>query len=221
MLKQNLHLIDTLLAPTEMQVWTHQHPRQVPRQEWQRQTAFDRKYRGLTFKIKPQRLSQSVALCSHERQKYRQNNLDHIWQKNAWHERRAYNFCSYFFLLYWYYHEWPTWIRKLWALFRLIWPRESSGAREAVTLSDHCFDQIRGWSPHIPQQFATEATFWKMDCSEEVQSVSEEPIAQMELKKGMSIFIDVSIKHCIMNYFLNVISIIIANTYAKCRAIHI
>lgn len=31
-----------------------------------------------------------------------------------------------------------------------------------------------------------------MDCSEEVQSVSEEPSAQVELKKGMSIFIDVS-----------------------------
>lgn len=31
-----------------------------------------------------------------------------------------------------------------------------------------------------------------MDCSEEVQCVSEEPSAQMELKKGMSIFIDVS-----------------------------
>uniref|UniRef100_A0A3Q3S9F5 N-terminal EF-hand calcium binding protein 1 n=1 Tax=Mastacembelus armatus TaxID=205130 RepID=A0A3Q3S9F5_9TELE len=30
-----------------------------------------------------------------------------------------------------------------------------------------------------------------MDCSEEVQSVSEEPSAQMELKKGMSIFIDI------------------------------
>lgn len=32
-----------------------------------------------------------------------------------------------------------------------------------------------------------------MDCSEEVQPVSEEPSAQIELKKGMSIFIDVSI----------------------------
>lgn len=31
-----------------------------------------------------------------------------------------------------------------------------------------------------------------MDCSEEVQTVSQEPTAQMELKKGMSIFIDVS-----------------------------
>lgn len=31
-----------------------------------------------------------------------------------------------------------------------------------------------------------------MDCSEEVQFVSEEHGAQMELKKGMSIFIDVS-----------------------------
>ncbi|KAG7237780.1 hypothetical protein INR49_031793 [Caranx melampygus] len=30
-----------------------------------------------------------------------------------------------------------------------------------------------------------------MDCSEEVQSVSQEPSAQMELKKGMSIFIDI------------------------------
>ncbi|KAF3707440.1 N-terminal EF-hand calcium-binding protein 1 [Channa argus] len=30
-----------------------------------------------------------------------------------------------------------------------------------------------------------------MDCSEEVQSVSEEPCAQLELKKGMSIFIDI------------------------------
>ncbi|XP_030597014.1 LOW QUALITY PROTEIN: N-terminal EF-hand calcium-binding protein 1 [Archocentrus centrarchus] len=30
-----------------------------------------------------------------------------------------------------------------------------------------------------------------MDCSEEVQPVSEEPSAQMELKKGMSIFIDI------------------------------
>ncbi|TKS88404.1 N-terminal EF-hand calcium-binding protein 1 [Collichthys lucidus] len=30
-----------------------------------------------------------------------------------------------------------------------------------------------------------------MDCSEEVQCVSEEPSAQMELKKGMSIFIDI------------------------------
>uniref|UniRef100_A0A3Q2PHJ1 N-terminal EF-hand calcium binding protein 1 n=1 Tax=Fundulus heteroclitus TaxID=8078 RepID=A0A3Q2PHJ1_FUNHE len=30
-----------------------------------------------------------------------------------------------------------------------------------------------------------------MDCSEELQSVSEEPCAQMELKKGMSIFIDI------------------------------
>uniref|UniRef100_G3NL93 N-terminal EF-hand calcium-binding protein 1 n=1 Tax=Gasterosteus aculeatus aculeatus TaxID=481459 RepID=G3NL93_GASAC len=30
-----------------------------------------------------------------------------------------------------------------------------------------------------------------MDCSEEVQSVSEEPTAQMELKKGMSVFIDI------------------------------
>lgn len=31
-----------------------------------------------------------------------------------------------------------------------------------------------------------------MDCSEEVQCVSKEPASQMELKKGMSIFIDVS-----------------------------
>lgn len=31
-----------------------------------------------------------------------------------------------------------------------------------------------------------------MDCSEEVQCVSEESGAQVELKKGMSIFIDVS-----------------------------
>lgn len=31
-----------------------------------------------------------------------------------------------------------------------------------------------------------------MDCSEEAQSVAEEPTAQLELKKGMSIFIDVS-----------------------------
>lgn len=54
------------------------------------------------------------------------------------------------------------------------------------------FDQIRGSSGHIPLQFTTEATFWMMDCSEEVQSVSEEPRAQMEIKKGMSIFIDVS-----------------------------
>ncbi|KAM7384281.1 hypothetical protein PAMA_011566 [Pampus argenteus] len=30
-----------------------------------------------------------------------------------------------------------------------------------------------------------------MDCSEEVQSVTEEPSTQMELKKGMSIFIDI------------------------------
>uniref|UniRef100_A0A3B4XJG1 N-terminal EF-hand calcium binding protein 1 n=1 Tax=Seriola lalandi dorsalis TaxID=1841481 RepID=A0A3B4XJG1_SERLL len=35
-------------------------------------------------------------------------------------------------------------------------------------------------------------TFLMMDCSEEVQSVSQEPSAQMELKKGMSIFIDVN-----------------------------
>lgn len=41
-------------------------------------------------------------------------------------------------------------------------------------------------------QTTTEATFLMMDCSEEVQSVSEEPSAQVELKKGMSIFIDVS-----------------------------
>lgn len=31
-----------------------------------------------------------------------------------------------------------------------------------------------------------------MDCSEEAQCVAEEPTAQLELKKGMSIFIDVS-----------------------------
>lgn len=54
-------------------------------------------------------------------------------------------------------------------------------------------DQIRGSSGHIPVQFTTEAAFCTMDCSEEVQSVSEEPCAQMELKKGMSIFIDVSL----------------------------
>lgn len=32
-----------------------------------------------------------------------------------------------------------------------------------------------------------------MDCSEEVQSVTEEASTELELKKGMSIFIDVSI----------------------------
>lgn len=47
---------------------------------------------------------------------------------------------------------------------------------------------------HIPLQITSEATLWMMDCSEEVQPVSEEPSAQIELKKGMSIFIDVSIK---------------------------
>lgn len=31
-----------------------------------------------------------------------------------------------------------------------------------------------------------------MDCSEETRCVAEESIAQLELKKGMSIFIDVS-----------------------------
>lgn len=37
-----------------------------------------------------------------------------------------------------------------------------------------------------------EEPLWMMDCSEEVQCVCEEPTAQLELKKGMSIFIDVS-----------------------------
>lgn len=50
----------------------------------------------------------------------------------------------------------------------------------------------RDWSSHIPAVLTSGATFWKMDSSEEVRSVSEEPGAQMELKKGMSIFIDVS-----------------------------
>lgn len=36
------------------------------------------------------------------------------------------------------------------------------------------------------------ATSCMMDCSEEAQCVAEEPAAQLELKKGMSIFIDVS-----------------------------
>lgn len=53
-------------------------------------------------------------------------------------------------------------------------------------------DHIGASSGQIPQQFTTGDTFCTMDCSEEVQSVSEEPFAQIELKKGMSIFIDVS-----------------------------
>lgn len=40
-----------------------------------------------------------------------------------------------------------------------------------------------------------------MDCSEEVQSVSEEPTAQMELKKGMSVFIDVSTAKYFFNHY--------------------
>lgn len=44
-----------------------------------------------------------------------------------------------------------------------------------------------------------EAALRRMDCSEEVQCVSEEPGAQLELKKGMSIFIDVSTT--ISNFF--------------------
>lgn len=52
------------------------------------------------------------------------------------------------------------------------------------------------FSGHIPLQLTSEATSVMMDCSEEVQSVSQEPSAQMELKKGMSIFIDVSKTMC-------------------------
>lgn len=49
-----------------------------------------------------------------------------------------------------------------------------------------------GHSPEASQEM--------MDCSEEVQLVSEEPSAQMELKKGMSIFIDVSIQTDVFNF---------------------
>lgn len=49
-----------------------------------------------------------------------------------------------------------------------------------------------------------------MDCSEEVQCVSEEPGAQMELKKGMSIFIDVS-----KTFFKNLYFICHYNAYTE------
>ncbi|PWA15166.1 hypothetical protein CCH79_00008791 [Gambusia affinis] len=50
--------------------------------------------------------------------------------------------------------------------------------------------------PRLPQITCRDQQQWgsalrRMDCSEELQSVSEEPCTQLELKKGMSIFIDI------------------------------
>lgn len=66
--------------------------------------------------------------------------------------------------------------------------------RYSVSLASGTESDKRFRRTHIPLQFISEASLRMMDCSEEVQPVSEEPSAQMELKKGMSIFIDVSIK---------------------------
>lgn len=44
--------------------------------------------------------------------------------------------------------------------------------------------------------------FWTMNCSEEFPSECEKPGVQTELKKGMSIFIDVSIKNTYILYYI-------------------
>lgn len=69
----------------------------------------------------------------------------------------------------------PGWLDQV-VRSRSLWPEEEAEAHTFLC------------------SLTSEATLWMMDCSEEVQCVSEEPGAQMELKKGMSIFIDVSKK---------------------------
>lgn len=59
-------------------------------------------------------------------------------------------------------------------------------------LSDECGTDQKPEPLTFLQLDKRGATLGRMDCSEEPQCVSEEPIAQLELKKGMSIFIDVS-----------------------------
>lgn len=152
------------------------------------QRVHDRTFCDFAFKIKARSFRKRVGRCRPNAKNYLQSN----WANNTWRKIGAEKFAAVF------YYAFLAIMKGVIVNFEagsgVFYSGWLDSSAESLFLTSG-FDQIRGWSAHIPLQISRAATLSMMDCSEEVQCVSEEPSAQMELKKGMSIFIDVSKTH--------------------------